>query len=118
MSYRDVWVECEECGKKFVFTVEEQRQIAKTGQEVAQPTLCHHCLQAESGPGPFEGTVKWYDSEKGYGFIVQRSGNEIFFHRSGIISDGPVNLPDGTAVTYLVEDSPKGPRAVDVASME
>jgi CspA family cold shock protein len=68
--------------------------------------------------GPFEGIVKWYDSTKAYGFIVQDDGNEIFFHRSGIAPGGPSEFADGSKVTYLVEPSPKGPQAVEVALME
>ena len=69
-------------------------------------------------PGPHEGSVKWYDSEKGYGFIVQQSGDEIFFHRTGIAPGETPRFPDGTRVTFLVEETSKGPQAVDVARMD
>jgi len=62
--------------------------------------------------------VKWYDTEKGYGFIVQHSGDEIFFHRTGIASGEQPFFPDGTRVTYLVEHTGRGPQAVDVARMD
>jgi CspA family cold shock protein len=62
--------------------------------------------------------VKWYDSEKGYGFIVQQSGDEIFFHRTGIAPGERPRFPDGTRVTFLIEKTSKGPQAIDVARMD
>jgi len=133
MPYRDEWVTCEQCGKRFIFTVEEQRRLAKKGSEVAPPQRCPSCLRQASNTapqeetadrrqatntGPQEGTVKWYSPEKGYGFIVQHNGDEIFFHRSGIAMEGPVQIPDGARVTYLIEQSQKGLQAVEVALMD
>ncbi len=119
MPYRDMWVECQQCGKRFVFTVEKQRQMARQGLEPI-PSLCSECLQkTELDPGPHEGVVKWYDPDKGYGFIARPSGKEIFFHRSGIMPGIAIDrLPEGARVTFLVEQSPKGPQAVEVAPME
>jgi len=117
MPYRDTWVTCEKCGKQFIFTVEEQRRLDGLGFEVAVPPLCPDCMRAEElGPGPHEGVVKWYDPDKGYGFIIQRSGNEVFFHRSGIAVTGEARLQirDGARVTYRIEPSGRGPQAVDV----
>jgi len=68
-------------------------------------------------PGPHDGTVKWYDTEKRYGFIIHPNGEEIFFHYSGIMPGEKPYFPDGTRVTYLVEQTEKGPQAVDVARM-
>jgi CspA family cold shock protein len=70
------------------------------------------------GPGPHEGTVKWFDGEKGYGFLAHPDGTELFFHRSGIAPGEEINFPDGAPVTFLIEQSEKGPQAVDVARME
>lgn len=70
------------------------------------------------GPGPHEGTVKWFDSEKGYGFLAHPDGAEIFFHRSGIAPGEGINFPDGAPVTFLIEQTEKGPQAVDVARMD
>ena len=70
------------------------------------------------GPGPHEGTVKWYDTEKGYGFITQQNGDEIFFHRTGVAPGERPFFPDGTEVTYMIEETEKGPQAVEVARMD
>jgi len=70
------------------------------------------------GAGPHEGSVKWYDPEKGYGFIVHPSGEELFFHRTGIAPGELADFPDGTRVTYLIEQTEKGLQAADVARMD
>lgn len=115
MPYRDTWATCEKCGKQFVFTVEEQRRLDEMGFEV-EPTLCQDCKQkAEVPTGSQSGIVKWYDAEKRYGFITTRNGADIFFHRNDIAAGEKPDFPDGTAVTFRVEESSKGPKAVDVA---
>ncbi len=116
MPYRDTWASCSQCGRQFIFTVEEQRRLAGLGFELTPPSLCPDCLRAhEMTPGPHEGIVKWYDPEKGYGFIIQRSGNEIFFHRSGLAPGTPETIPDKARVRYRVQPTGRGPQAVDVA---
>jgi len=65
------------------------------------------------------GAVKWFSRVKGYGFIApDDGGKEIFVHFSGIEGEGYRNLEEGQRVTYLVEDTPKGPQAVSVRSVE
>lgn len=65
-----------------------------------------------------EGTVKWFNNEKGYGFISDTSSNEeIFVHFSAIVSDGYKTLTEGQKVTFDVEQDPKDnskSRAVNV----
>jgi cold shock protein len=65
------------------------------------------------------GTVKWFNNDKGYGFITQDDGGtDVFVHHSAISGEGYKSLIEGTKVEYEVEDSPKGPQArtVTVAS--
>jgi len=66
------------------------------------------------------GTVKWFSRVKGYGFIAPEDGSkEIFVHFSGIEGEGYRNLEEGQPVTYIVEETAKGPQAVSVrATME
>ena len=121
MPYRDTWATCEQCGRRFVFTVEEQRRLDRMGFRVTMPSLCPDCLRSlEMTPGPHEGVIKWYDPDKGYGFIIQRSGNEIFFHRTGIAVAGAdrLRIHDGARVTYRVEPTGRGPQAVDVTPVD
>jgi CspA family cold shock protein len=60
------------------------------------------------------GTVKWFNSSKGYGFIEQEDGPDVFVHFSGIKADGFKSLYEGDRVTFDIEDGQKGPAAVNV----
>ncbi len=60
------------------------------------------------------GTVKWFNAAKGYGFIAHEGGKDVFVHFSAIQSDGYRSLSEGERVEFSIEDSPKGPQAVNV----
>ncbi|MDH5258036.1 MAG: cold-shock protein [Gammaproteobacteria bacterium] len=61
------------------------------------------------------GTVKWFNESKGFGFISPSDGTpDVFVHFSAIQSDGFRSLNEGQAVTYKVENGPKGPQASEV----
>ncbi len=61
------------------------------------------------------GTVKWFNDEKGYGFIAPEDGSkDVFVHRSGIQGDTSKLLQEGQVVEFEVTQSPKGPQATDV----
>jgi cold shock protein len=61
------------------------------------------------------GTVKWFNNSKGFGFITPDDGSaDVFVHFSAIASDGFRTLEEGQAVSYDVEDGPKGPQASNV----
>jgi CspA family cold shock protein len=60
------------------------------------------------------GTVKWFNSEKGYGFIKMEDGNDIFVHFSAINSSGIKSLEEGQKVTFNVQEGNRGLQAVDV----
>ena len=60
------------------------------------------------------GKVKWFDDAKGYGFIVQDSGGEVFVHFSQIEGEGFRTLAEGQGVEFEVKDGPKGPQAYEV----
>ena len=61
-----------------------------------------------------EGTVKWFNSRKGYGFIASTDGNDVFVHYSSINSDGYKTLAEGDAVSFDIVQGEKGPRAENV----
>ena len=61
-----------------------------------------------------EGTVKWFNNEKGYGFIARNGGDDVFVHFSAIQSDGYKTLNEGQAVEFEITDGPKGPQASNV----
>ncbi|SHM97653.1 cold-shock protein [Cryptosporangium aurantiacum] len=61
-----------------------------------------------------QGTVKWFNSEKGYGFIAVDGGADVFVHYSAILMDGYKALEDGQRVDFQVTQGPKGPQAENV----
>ncbi|MBC7243634.1 MAG: cold-shock protein [Anaerolineae bacterium] len=63
------------------------------------------------------GTVKWFNSTKGYGFIERPNGPDVFVHYSAIQSEGFRDLAAGEKVEFSIEDSPKGPHAVNVVRL-
>jgi CspA family cold shock protein len=63
------------------------------------------------------GTVKWFNASKGYGFIAHDGGKDVFVHFSAIQGEGYRNLNEGEQVEFSIEDSPKGPQAVNVVKM-
>jgi len=60
------------------------------------------------------GTVKWFDSKKGYGFITADNGQDVFVHYTGINGNGFRTLEEGERVSFNVTESDKGLKAVDV----
>jgi CspA family cold shock protein len=61
-----------------------------------------------------KGTVKWFNDSKGFGFISREDGDDIFVHHTSISGSGFKSLSEGQKVTFDVEKTPKGPRAVNV----
>ena len=60
------------------------------------------------------GIVKWFNDRKGFGFIEQENGPDVFVHHSGINADGFRSLDEGDQVTFEIEQGPKGPSATNV----
>jgi cold shock protein len=65
-----------------------------------------------------EGTVKWFNSRKGYGFIAAADGKEVFVHYSSIASDGYKTLEEGDTVSFDIVQGEKGPRAENVIPLK
>jgi cold shock protein len=73
------------------------------------------CRSRVKGRGEVaQGTVKWFSNEKGYGFISQPEGEDVFVHFSAIETDGYKSLQEGQAVEFEVTDGPKGKQAANV----
>ena len=61
-----------------------------------------------------QGKVKWFDGQKGYGFIEREGGDDLFVHHSEIKTDGYATLNDGDQVEFDIKDGPKGEQASNV----
>jgi len=61
------------------------------------------------------GTVKWFNDDKGFGFIEREGGEDVFVHFSSIRGDGFKSLPDGQQVEFTLGEGQKGPQALDVS---
>jgi CspA family cold shock protein len=63
------------------------------------------------------GTVKWFNESKGFGFITKEDGEDIFVHHTSITGNGFKSLSEGQAVSFDVEKTPKGLRATNVVKL-
>ncbi len=64
-----------------------------------------------------KGTVKWFNNQKGYGFICDADGNDVFVHYSGLKMEGFKTLDEGAEVEFEVIEGAKGPQAVNVTKL-
>jgi CspA family cold shock protein len=64
-----------------------------------------------------EGTVKWFNDQKGFGFITQDGGSDVFVHHTAIQSQGFRSLEEGQRVSFDVQNGPKGLQAVKVTKL-
>ncbi|MDO4438854.1 MAG: cold shock domain-containing protein [Eubacteriales bacterium] len=64
-----------------------------------------------------KGTVKWFNNQKGYGFISDENGKDVFVHYSGLKMEGFKTLEDGQAVEFDVVNGDKGPQATNVVKL-
>ena len=64
-----------------------------------------------------KGTVKWFNNQKGYGFMSDEAGNDVFVHYTGLNMEGYKTLEEGQAVEYDVTEGEKGPQAVNVVKL-
>jgi CspA family cold shock protein len=64
------------------------------------------------------GTVKWFNSQKGFGFIEREGGPDVFVHYSAIVGDGYRELHEGDQVEFTITSGPKGPQASEVTRVQ
>ena len=61
-----------------------------------------------------QGTVKWFNAEKGFGFIERENGDDVFVHFSAVEGEGFKSLEDGQSVEFNIEEGDRGPQATNV----
>ena len=64
-----------------------------------------------------QGTVKWFNAEKGFGFISRDDGDDVFVHHTAIVGEGYRSLDEGQKVSFDVTQGPKGPQASNVTKL-
>ena len=64
-----------------------------------------------------KGTVKWFNNEKGFGFITPEEGSDVFVHHSSIQDEGYKSLNEGQAVEFEIQQGDKGPKAINVVKL-
>ncbi len=64
-----------------------------------------------------KGTVKWFNNQKGYGFITPENGSDVFVHHTAIKGDGYKSLEEGQEVEFEIEKGPKGEQATNVVKI-
>ena len=70
--------------------------------------------EIKAGEESMNGTVKWFNDSKGYGFISREDGDDVFVHHSSIAGEGFKSLAEGDEVTFEIEQGDKGPSAINV----
>ena len=65
-----------------------------------------------------KGTVKWFNDQKGYGFIAVEGGKDVFVHHSAILGDGFKTLKEGESVEFEITKGPKGEQATNVKKLQ
>ncbi len=66
----------------------------------------------------YQGKVKWFSNDKGYGFIEADDGEDVFVHFTGIVSDGFKSLDEGQSVSFEIIEGNRGPQAANVLKIE
>ncbi|MET3575190.1 cold-shock protein [Bhargavaea ullalensis] len=66
----------------------------------------------------YQGKVKWFNNDKGYGFIEMSDGEDVFVHYTGIMGDGFKTLDEGQTVSFEVIEGNRGPQAANVVKLE
>jgi cold shock protein len=106
-------------GQRFMFRFAARRLSLSlaAGAQIVLALL--RDLRDDGGRDKFmTGTVKWFNAEKGYGFITPESGEDVFVHFSAIQATGYRSLDEGQLVEFDVTSGPKGPQAANVRLLE
>jgi cold shock protein len=107
-------LECQRCGKGFVLTSTYTGWLTRHGLKVVNPVLCPTCM-LNYGPWPkHSGTVKWFRSNKRYGFIESDAGEDVFFHQQQVVNHSRHAPGTGATVRFHVRETWRGPEALNI----
>jgi CspA family cold shock protein len=104
---------CERCGISFLWSIEEQHQMKQLDDAVAHH--CPGCRQVLPPPARARGLVKWYNRQKGYGFITRYHQPELYVHRTAVHQG---RLAPDDLVEFTLGENQQGPAAQDVVVLE
>ncbi len=101
----------------FLHESSQSRLVNASMIEALDPQMRSNKKKERDMSSPVEGTVKWFNDEKGFGFIEQESGKDVFVHYSAIEGTGRRSLQDGQRVSMVVTQGEKGPQAENVVPL-
>ena len=105
---------CQRCGRGFVFAASYRDLLTRRGIKVKTPVSCVTCFRKD-GPLPKQqGTVKWFNSRRRYGFVVTVEGLDVFLHLRQILDDKGTEPHTGQTTRFHVHYTQKGPEALNV----
>ena len=114
MSNSSNSVVCQRCGRGFMVTINYKDFLSRRGMQVKLPVICMTCF-LNSGPAPKQqGRVKWFNPKKGYGFIIDREGQEVFLHQKQVLNAQSDQLQEGQEVQFHVHYATKGPEGWNI----
>ncbi len=108
MTPMDRMLVCGSCHVRFLWSAAQQRERLALDPAAAPPKLCPGCQALHDLTARQRGVVRWYDPRKGYGFIRNQEGEDVFVHRSALSSEGRGRLRAGQEVEYEVAQTEKG----------
>ena len=92
------------------------KEEVKSTSDGVEARISNHSESRKAKGGIFvpEGKVKWFNERKGFGFIEQEGGKDLFVHHTAITGEGFRTLSEGQRVRFEIEETPKGPKATNV----
>ncbi len=109
---KDQYLVCRSCRNRFLYSAEEQR---RSRERTSVPDTCPACRALERLGRRHAGQLDWYNRQRGYGFIKQSDGTSLFVHASDLAEAGRPRPAPGLRVSYRIQQTERGPRAVEIA---